>query len=98
LRAPFASMSPATEDRRRRDGRADRRQTQVLVLTAHASGAVGELRRRCLVNAPRIRPPSLARLLHTTQLGRKEYRSVLVGTQICDGGNFEKCCEFRKNW
>ena len=34
-RAPFASMPPATEDRRRRGGRADRRQIQVLMLTAH---------------------------------------------------------------
>ncbi len=33
-RAPFASMPPTTQNLRRRDGRADRRQTPVLTLTA----------------------------------------------------------------
>jgi hypothetical protein len=65
--------------------------------TAHVSGAVRNYGVGFWSNAPRIRPPSLARLLHTTQLVRREYWSVLVGTQICDGGNFEKCCEFREN-
>src|SRR5262249_24210499 len=34
LRAPFASMPPTTQNPRRRDGRADRRQIPMLTLTA----------------------------------------------------------------
>jgi hypothetical protein len=46
-------------------------------------------------NAPRTRPPSLLGY-PPPSTRRKEYRSVLAGTQICEVGYFEKCCEFRK--
>ncbi len=46
-------------------------------------------------NAPRTRPPLSARI-PPPSTRRKEYRSVLAGTQICERGYFEKHCEFRK--
>jgi hypothetical protein len=91
-------MPPATVVRRRRGGRADRRQIQVLVLTAHY------LRRRRGTTASvfgrmplALGPPLCSDTPHLSTR-RKEYRSVLAGTQICEGGYFENCCEFRKRW
>src|SRR6516162_5504632 len=57
LRAPFASIRPTTQNFRRRDGRADRRQIQVLTLTAQCLRRRRGLRRRFWPSAPCNRPP-----------------------------------------
>src|SRR6476659_4601658 len=50
-------MPPTTQNHRRRDGRADRRQIQVLTLTAQCLRRRRGLRRRFWPRAPCNRPP-----------------------------------------